>query len=77
MDVDLDKSMFDWDKKFKDQLPSDSVEYISALDVLCNDDGCITSVGDSAKDLAAADWGHLTPASSVYFIDQISSKLMR
>lgn len=76
MDFGLNKGVFDWDALLQKEMKADGVEYISALKELCNDQGCITRVGDDAHSLAAADWGHLTPAASRYFIERIKDKLL-
>ncbi len=76
MDFELDKSMFAWDEALKSGLESHGVKYISALKEMCNEQGCITRVGDGVKDLSAADWGHLTPASSTYLVDKIKDQLL-
>jgi hypothetical protein len=49
-----------------------NVEYISARDVFCNADGCITRVGDS---LVTSDSVHLTEAGSVFLIRAIIGRL--
>lgn len=76
MDYGLNKGVFDWDALLSKELNQDGVMYISALKELCNDQGCITRVGEDVHDLAAADWGHLTPAASRYFIERIKDKLL-
>lgn len=76
MDFGLNKGVFDWDALLQKEMKADGVEYISALKELCNEQGCITRVGDDAHSLAAADWGHLTPAASRYFIERIKDKLL-
>lgn len=75
MDYELIKNMFVWDEQLKLALDSYGVKYISALDVLCNAQGCLTRVGDKPSDLVTADWGHLSPAGSSYLIKRISSRL--
>jgi hypothetical protein len=76
MDFELDKSMFVWDKALEEGLKSQGIVYISPLREMCNEQGCITRVGEDVKDLAAADWGHLTPASSEYLISKISKQIL-
>lgn len=73
----LNKSMFDWDTLFKSSLADAGVTYISALDILCHADECLTRVNDEAKGLITADWGHLSPAGSIYFVDRISDILLK
>jgi hypothetical protein len=75
MDFELEKGMFTWDEALKSGLEPHGVKYISALKEMCNEQGCLTRVGDDVKDLAAVDWGHLTPSASVYLIDKIKKDL--
>lgn len=76
MEYGLNKGVFDWDALLSKELKGDGVEYVSALKELCNDQGCITRVGEDVHSLAAADWGHLTPAASRYFIERIKEKIL-
>ena len=52
-------------------------EYISAADVLCNDDGCLTRLGDAASDVAASDQVHLTEKGSVFLVQGSSDRGVR
>ena len=49
-----------------------NVEYISARDAFCNNDGCITRVGGA---LVASDIIHLTGPGSAFLAETISDKL--
>jgi hypothetical protein len=51
------------------------VSYISAYDALCNEDGCIARLGDTAKDIVQFDKTHLTPAGSWYFISHVADQI--
>lgn len=46
------------------------VSYISPLDLMCNDEGCVTRVGDGAEDIVAWDADHLTVAGSNYLVER-------
>ena len=59
--VDRDR---DWDRFFRHRLPRPQVRYVSAHDMLCHADGCLTHVGGALTDLTALDWGHLTAQGS-------------
>jgi peptidoglycan/LPS O-acetylase OafA/YrhL len=48
------------------------VEYISAREVFCDKDTCLTRVGDS---LVASDWLHLTRTGSEFLADAIAGQL--
>jgi hypothetical protein len=51
-------------------------EYISVWDALCNADGCLTRIGDSAKDISASDQVHLTEKGSEFLIHAIMDRLL-
>jgi peptidoglycan/LPS O-acetylase OafA/YrhL len=44
------------------------VNYISPMQILCNQDGCLTRVGGSVDSLIAYDAGHLTSSGSAYLV---------
>ncbi|MGY8683334.1 acyltransferase family protein [Bradyrhizobium sp. UFLA05-153] len=50
-------------------------EYISAWQVFCNADGCLTRLNDHSP--AAIDSVHLTEDSSIFLIDSIEGKLLK
>ena len=52
-------------------------EFISAWDTMCNADGCLTRIGDTAKDISASDQVHLTEKASVFLIQSIIDKVLR
>jgi hypothetical protein len=74
---------FNMPKRIKDNFASDifladsalkarasiaGFEYISALDVFCNSEGCITYLGEDPKTgLVTFDYGHLTSEASGFF----------
>jgi hypothetical protein len=51
-------------------------EYISAWDAMCNADGCLTRIGDTAGDIAVSDQVHLTEKGSVFLIHAIIGRLL-
>ena len=51
-------------------------EFISVWDALCNADGCLTRIGDSAKDISFSDQVHLTEKGSEFLIDAIIDRLL-
>lgn len=51
-------------------------EFISSSDVLCNEDGCLTRIGDAAGDITASDQVHLTEKASVYLIQSVIDRLL-
>jgi hypothetical protein len=51
-------------------------EYISAWDAMCNADGCVTRIGDTAGDISVSDQVHLTEKGSVFLIHAIIGRLL-
>lgn len=50
--------------------------YISAIDTLCNPQGCLNRVGTAPDDYITIDYGHLSPAGARYFMDAISPMIL-
>jgi hypothetical protein len=44
---------------------------------MCNADGCLTRIGDTAKDISASDQVHLTEKGSAFLIQSIIDELLR
>jgi hypothetical protein len=51
-------------------------EFISASDVFCNAQGCLTRIGDAAEDIAVSDQVHITEKGSVFLIAFIIDRLL-
>jgi hypothetical protein len=51
-------------------------EFISVWDVMCDMDGCLTRIGDSANDISASDQVHLTEKGSVFLVQSIIDKVL-
>jgi len=51
-------------------------EFISASDALCNADGCLTRIGDTAQDISTSDQVHLTEKGSVFLVQSIIDQLL-
>ena len=64
----LDQGVFSVDRQLATSLAGlPGVTYLSALDQLCREDGCLAQVpGEGALDLMVLDFGHLTPKGSSY-----------
>lgn len=70
-DVALDKNIMATDKLMQEiYSPRDDVNYISIIDGLCNDKGCIAKVGDNNTPMVW-DYGHLTPEGSLFVTEHI------
>jgi hypothetical protein len=52
-------------------------EFISVWDAMCNADGCLPRIGDSAKDISASDQVHLTEKGSVFLVQSIIDEVLR
>ncbi|MES2192902.1 MAG: acyltransferase family protein [Pseudomonadota bacterium] len=50
--------------------------YISAWNVMCNKDGCLTRMGHTAGDLSASDQVHLTESASVFLVRSIFDEIL-
>lgn len=53
-----------------------NIEYVSVLDVLCNEEGCIARTSDLPQDFTSIDYGHLSKSGSEYLIEQIEHKIL-
>ena len=64
----IDPSSLDWDEKLKDNHYPQNVTYISLKQFLCNEQGCLVSVGPNIKkDLIVFDqYAHLTQSGAEY-----------
>jgi hypothetical protein len=43
---------------------------------MCNADGCLARIGDTAKDISASDQVHLTEKASIFLIQSIIDKVL-
>jgi peptidoglycan/LPS O-acetylase OafA/YrhL len=65
-----------YDAVMRARLKPLGAEFISASDVFCNAQGCLTRIGDAAGDLTASDQVHLTEKASVLLIESIIDRLL-
>ena len=56
----------DTESVLKEIASQNNIEYISAIDALCDSDGCIARLGDAIDDFVQIDNGHLSKAGSEY-----------
>lgn len=61
--LQLEPLLLDFSKRLK-------VNYISPMRILCNQQGCITRLGENADSLTAWDYAHLTEMSSRFLVSQ-------
>jgi peptidoglycan/LPS O-acetylase OafA/YrhL len=65
-----------YDAVMRARLEPLGAEFISASDVLCDAQGCLTRIGDAAGDLTASDQVHLTERASIFLIEAIIDRLL-
>ena len=49
-----------------------AISYISGVDYLCNDDGCLTRDSEDGVKVASVDYGHLTVDAAQTYIKRIA-----
>ena len=62
--------------RLREKLVPLGAEFISVWDTMCNADGCLARIGDTANDLSASDQVHLTEKGSVFLIQSIIGKVL-
>ena len=68
----LNRAMFETDRILHDRYTgSSSLTFVSVIDSLCNQDGCIAVVPGTDGELMAVDNSHLSPAASVYVVESV------
>jgi peptidoglycan/LPS O-acetylase OafA/YrhL len=65
-----------YDAVMRAKLVPAGAEYISAWDAMCNADGCVTRIGDTAGDISISDQVHLTEKGSVFLVHAIIGRLL-
>lgn len=54
------------DASMRDFARSKNIQYISSLDILCNQEGCLTRTDNNSVDIMTMDSSHLTPQGANY-----------
>lgn len=67
-----DKKLIELNETLKREfLQTSEVKFVSIIDALCTESGCLTYLGDDRKTgITSWDYGHLTPIASKYFAKQ-------
>jgi len=65
-----------YDDVMRQKLVPLGAEFISVRDVLCNAEGCLTRLGDSAADIVAIDQVHLSEKGSEFLIGAIIDRVL-
>ena len=66
----------DYDNLMREKLVPLGAEFISAREEMCNAEGCLIRVGDSAADIIISDQAHLTEKGSDYLIGAIIDRVL-
>jgi peptidoglycan/LPS O-acetylase OafA/YrhL len=64
------------DRLLRAKVVPSGAEFISVWDALCNAEGCLTRIGDSAGDISASDQVHLTEKGSVFLVQAIIDEVL-
>jgi hypothetical protein len=75
LQTSLDRRILAVDRQLAAKYAGSTVlRYASAIDALCTEAGCLTYLGNDVKTgLTTWDYGHLTPATSVYVAERLFS----
>jgi peptidoglycan/LPS O-acetylase OafA/YrhL len=65
-----------YDAVMRARLEPLGAEFISASDVFCNAEGCLTRIGEAAADVAVSDQVHITEKGSIYLIGAIIDRVL-
>ena len=57
--------------RLREKLVPLGAEFISVWDTMCNADGCLARIGDTAGDISASDQVHLTEKGSIFLVQSI------
>jgi peptidoglycan/LPS O-acetylase OafA/YrhL len=64
------------DAPLRAKVVSAGAEYISVWDAMCNAEGCLTRIGDTAQDISASDQVHFTEKGSEFLIGSIIDRVL-
>jgi peptidoglycan/LPS O-acetylase OafA/YrhL len=70
MTYGLDTAVLSLDHTMRGFAARYGVNYLSAIEILCNDAGCLTRTRDDLGSLTAFDHAHLTPEGSEYLVSR-------
>ncbi len=72
----LESYVWELERDVRARVEQSGAEYVSAMDALCNQDGCLTRVDDQPQSLTAWDETHLTAGGAKYLIDHIADRIL-
>lgn len=70
------KDMKKLDAKYAKVAEQAGIEYISMLQLLCNEEGCLTRPGINSTAPISYDYGHLTVPAATYVAQQLGPKIL-
>ena len=62
--------------RLREKLVPLGAEFISVWDTMCNAEGCLARIGDTARDLSASDQVHLTEKGSDFLVQSIIGNVL-
>ena len=65
-----------YDAVMRARLEPLGAEFISASDVFCNAEGCLTRIGDAAADITVSDQVHITEKGSIFLVGSIIDRVL-
>ena len=71
----FDEGTLETDRRVKEIASDMGANYISAYDVLCDQNGCLVRVGDRALDIVQVDRSHFSAAGSWFLIGHIANRI--
>jgi peptidoglycan/LPS O-acetylase OafA/YrhL len=71
----LDPTVPEADTSLRQRAQRLGVGYISAYELLCNSEGCLTHVNDGVDQLATYDYGHLSVGAAEYLVTAMGVRL--
>jgi hypothetical protein len=71
----FDKETLEADRQIREITSSLGVPYISAYDTLCNENGCLVRLGNTARDIVQVDLTHFSAAGSWFFVSHIANQI--
>ena len=63
------------DRRLRKITSSLGVNYISAYDTLCNENGCLVRLGNTASDIVQVDLTHFSAAGSWFFVGHVANQI--
>jgi hypothetical protein len=73
--LSFDRKTLEFDQQLKKIAADFGAVFISSFDVLCNEKGCLTRIGDGAKDIVQIDLTHFSAAGSWFLIRHVADQI--